>query len=96
VHPKSGRSAGYVLGLGAIFVYYIFLTASDALADKIPFFPAVLAAWFPNICMGGVTLLLLRRTSRYAAPLDVARLWEGPQRLWQRWRSQPAVPAAPL
>ena len=91
VQPKSGRSAGYVLGLGAIFVYYIFLTASDALTDKIPFFPAFLAAWFPNICMSGITILLLRRTSREATPLDVAWLWEGPQRLWQRWRPQPAV-----
>jgi lipopolysaccharide export LptBFGC system permease protein LptF len=91
VHPKGGRSAGYVLGLGAIFVYYIFLTASDALADKVPFFPAVLAAWFPNVCMSGVTLVLLRRTSRDAAPLDVVRLWEGPQRLWQRWRPRLAV-----
>ena len=79
------------MGLGAIFVYYIFLTTSDAMADKIPLFPAVLAAWFPNVCMSGVTLLLLRRTSRDAAPLDVARLWEGPQRLWHRWRPQPAV-----
>ena len=91
VQPKSGRSAGYVLGLGAIFIYYIFLTASDALTDKIPFFPAFLAAWFPNICMSGITILLLRRTSREATPLDVAWLWEGPQRLWQRWRPQPAV-----
>jgi lipopolysaccharide export system permease protein len=91
VQPKSGRSAGYVLGLGAIFVYYIFLTASDALTDKIPFFPAFLAAWFPNICMSGITILLLRRTSREATPLDVAWLWEGPQRLWQRWRPRPAV-----
>jgi lipopolysaccharide export system permease protein len=91
VQPKSGRSAGYVLGLGAIFVYYIFLTASDALTDKIPFFPAFLAAWFPNICMSGITILLLRRTSREATPLDVAWLWEGSQRLWQHWRPRPAV-----
>jgi LPS export ABC transporter permease LptF len=91
VQPKSGRSSGYVLGLGAIFIYYIFLTASDALTDKIPFFPAFLAAWFPNICMSGITILLLRRTSREATPLDVAWLWEGPQHLWHRWRPRPAV-----
>jgi len=91
VQPRSGRSAGYVLGLGAIFVYYIFLTASDALTDKISFFPAFLAAWFPNICMSGITILLLRRTSREATPLDVAWLWEGPQRLWQHWCPRPAV-----
>ena len=39
---------GYVLGLGAIFVYYIFLTASDALADKIPFFPLSLPPGSPT------------------------------------------------
>jgi lipopolysaccharide export system permease protein len=86
VHPKSGRSAGYVLGLGAIFVYYLFLTASDALAEATAFFPALLAAWFPNICMGSITIVLVRRTARDAPQLDVAWLWEGPQRLWH-WQS---------
>jgi len=86
VHPKSGRSAGYVLGLGAIFVYYLFLTASDALAEATAFFPALLAAWFPNICMGSITILLVRRTARDAPQLDVAWLWHGPQRLWH-WQS---------
>jgi lipopolysaccharide export system permease protein len=86
VHPKSGRSAGYVLGLAAIFVYYFFLTASDALAEALPFLPTSLAAWFPNLCMGSITILLLRRTARDAPQLDVAWLWDGPRRLWQRWR----------
>jgi len=95
VHPKSGRSAGYVLGLGAIFVYYFFLTASDALADAIPFFPAFLAAWFPNVCMGSLTVLLLRRTARDAPQLDVAWLWDGPRRLWQRWRLRSPMQSAP-
>jgi len=95
VHPKSGRSAGYVLGLGAIFVYYFFLTASDALAEAIRFFPAFLAAWFPNVCMGSITILLLRRTARDAPQLDVAWLWDGLRRLWQRWRLRSTVPPAP-
>jgi lipopolysaccharide export system permease protein len=95
VHPKSGRSAGYVLGLGAIFVYYFLLTASDALAEEIHLFPAFLAAWFPNICMGGITLLLLRRTARDAPPLEVAWLWNGPRRLWHRWRLRSTGQSAP-
>ena len=95
VHPKSGRSAGYVLGVGAIFVYYLFLTASDALAEAIGSLPAFLAAWFPNVCMGGITLLLLRRTARDAPPLEVACLWDGPRRLWQRWRRRSTVQPAP-
>jgi len=94
-HPKAGRSAGYVLGLGAIFVYYFFLTASDALADAIRFFPAFLAAWFPNVCMGSITILLLRRTARDTPQFDVAWLWDGPRRLWQRWRLRSARQSAP-
>src|SRR5262249_15822560 len=85
-HPKAGRSAGYVLGLGAIFVYYLFLTASDALADAVPFFPAFLAAWFPNVCMGGITIVVLGGTAGDALQLDMAWLWDGLRRLWQRWR----------
>jgi lipopolysaccharide export system permease protein len=95
VHPKSGRSAGYVLGLAAIFVYYFFVTASDALAEEMHVLPAFLAAWFPNVCMGGITLLLLRRTARDAPPLDVAWLWDGPRRLWQGWRLRSTGQSAP-
>jgi lipopolysaccharide export system permease protein len=95
VHPKSGRSAGYVLGLGAIFVYYFFLTASDALAEAVRFLPAFVAAWFPNVCMGSITILLLRRTARDAPQLEVAWLWDGPRRLWQRWRLRSVVQPVP-
>lgn len=56
----SGRTGGYILGLGAIFVYYIFLAASTALGEETAF-PPLLAAWLPNICMSGLTVFLLRR-----------------------------------
>lgn len=92
VQPKAGRSGGYILGLGAIFLYYIFLTASDALTDKLPFFPPVCAAWFPNVCMSGLTVFLLRRVVREAPPWEMAWLWEGLPRLLRRRRS--SVPAA--
>jgi len=85
VQPKAGRSAGYVLGLGAIFLYYMCLTASDALTDRLPFFPAVLAAWFPNICMSGLTLWLLRQTARDVNAFEVNWLWEGALRRWRHW-----------
>lgn len=62
VHTRAGRSSGYVLSIGAIFVYYILLTCSDALAEETQF-PPLLAAWLPNLCMGGLTLWLLRRTA---------------------------------
>ena len=71
VQPKAGRSAGYVVGLGVIFVYYLFLTASDALAEDTLFFPPFLAAWLPNLCMGAFTLFLLRRTARDAPSPEI-------------------------
>lgn len=60
VQNRSGRTGGYILGLGAIFVYYVFLAASNALGEETLFSP-LLAAWLPNICMSGLTLFLLRR-----------------------------------
>lgn len=60
VQTRFGRGGGYILGLGAIFVYYIFLSGSNALGEETSFSP-LLAAWLPNICMSGLTLFLLRR-----------------------------------
>ena len=57
---RSGRSAGYLLSIAGIFVYYILLSASDALGEDSRLSP-VLAAWLPNLCMLGLTALLLHR-----------------------------------
>ena len=57
---RSGRSAGYLLSIAGIFVYYILLSASDALGEDRGL-PPVVAAWLPNLCMVGLTALLLRR-----------------------------------
>ena len=59
-HSRSGRSAGYLLSIAGIFVYYVLLSASDALGEGSRL-PPVLAAWLPNLCMAGLTALLLRR-----------------------------------
>ena len=63
VQTRSGHTAAYILGLAVIFVYYIFLAASNALGEETAF-PPLLAAWAPNLCMSGLTVLLLRRTVR--------------------------------
>jgi lipopolysaccharide export system permease protein len=87
VHTRSGRSGGYVLGLGGIFAYYILLAASDALGQETPF-PPLLAAWLPNICMAVVTLVCLSRTARGHMRLDFSGLLA---RLRRRGhRAQPA------
>ena len=76
VETRSGRSGGYVFGLCAIFVYYIFLTSGKALGEGTPF-PPLLAAWLPNLCLGSITVGLLWRTARGAARLggEGAFLW---------------------
>jgi lipopolysaccharide export LptBFGC system permease protein LptF len=87
VETRSGRSGGYVLGLLAIFIYYIFLTAGTALGEKTSFSP-LLAAWLPNLCMGLGTALLLRRTARAGTRLDISSGFGLALHPWQRWRTR--------
>lgn len=60
IQTRSGHSAGYLLSIAGIFVYYILLSASDALGEDSRLAP-MLAAWLPNLCMVALTALLLRR-----------------------------------
>jgi lipopolysaccharide export system permease protein len=87
VETRSGRSGGYVLGLLAIFVYYIFLTAGTALGEKTPF-PPMLAAWLPNLCMGLGTALLLQRTARSGTRLAISAGFGLVLHPWQRRRTR--------
>lgn len=60
IQTRSGRSAGYLLSIAGIFVYYVLLSASDALGEDSRL-PPMAAAWLPNLCMIVLTALLLRR-----------------------------------
>jgi lipopolysaccharide export LptBFGC system permease protein LptF len=60
IQTRSGRSAGYLLSIAGIFVYYVLLSASDALGEDSRL-PPMLAAWLPNLGMAALTALLLRR-----------------------------------
>ena len=60
IQTRSGRSAGYLLSIAGIFVYYVLLSASDALGEASSM-PPMLAAWLPNLCMVAITSLLLHR-----------------------------------
>ena len=59
IQTRSGRSAGYLLSIAGIFVYYVLLSASDALGEDNRL-PPMLAAWLPNLCMLAFAALLLR------------------------------------
>lgn len=63
VRTRSGRSSGYLVGIGVIFVYYLCLTASDSAAQDLGA-PLLLASWLPNLAMCAVTLWLVRRTAQ--------------------------------
>jgi lipopolysaccharide export LptBFGC system permease protein LptF len=77
VHTRSGRSGGYALGIGAIFAYYLCLTASNVLGERTGC-PPLLAAWLPNLCMGALTLWILRRMA------SGAMLGDRPVVMWRR------------
>lgn len=74
VRTRSGRSGGYVFGIGAIFFYYVFSTAGDALGEETRL-PPLLAAWLPNIVMVSLIPWLVRRANRDAARVDLSAMW---------------------
>jgi lipopolysaccharide export system permease protein len=71
VQTRSGRSGGYVFGLVALLLYYVFLSAGKALGEETPL-PPWLAAWLPNLGLGGITIGLLLRTARGAAQVTLS------------------------
>ena len=73
VETRSGRSGGYVFGLLAVFIYYLCVTGGKALGEQTAF-PTFLAAWLPNVCLGCITVLLMRRTARGSMRFEIHRL----------------------
>ncbi len=57
------RSAGLVLSLVCILIYYLLLTAGYALGEK-GLVPPLLAMWLPNLVLGVLGLYLLIQTAR--------------------------------
>jgi lipopolysaccharide export system permease protein len=86
VETRSGRSGGCVFGLLAVFIYYIFLTGGKILGEETTF-PVFLAAWLPNVCLGGITVLLMRRTARGQMRFEIHRWFGWLPRLWRRDRT---------
>ena len=87
VRTRSGRSGGYLLGIGAIFLYYVFSTAGDALGEE-THLPPLLAAWLPNLVMMSVIPWLLHRANRDAAMINLPGILP-----WVRRRFRRVIPA---
>ena len=58
---KDGKQSSFVVAIGVIFVYYIFMYTGESMA-KAKWIPAEVAMWIPNIILGtsGVLLLVVR------------------------------------
>lgn len=56
---RSGKSAGFSLGIGALLIYYIVQSFGKALGEK-GYLPLPLAAWLPNLFFlaGGIYLFV--------------------------------------
>ena len=66
---RDGKLASFALGIGVIFAYYVLLWLGQSLVRG-HVVPPWLAAWMPNLALGGLGVWLLQRRSR---PGDGAR-----------------------
>ncbi len=75
---KGGKSTGFVLTIGLVFLYYFFSLAGLSLArqGKIPAAPGI---WFGNLAFFIGGLVLLWRSER--APFDIVSV----RTVWARW-----------
>ncbi|HEX2342532.1 MAG TPA: LptF/LptG family permease [Vicinamibacterales bacterium] len=80
---RDGRLAGFAIGLGVVFVYYIVMYLAEGLT-KGHLMPAVLARWMPNLVLAPVAVGALIWRARWAEgrfPIPSIRL---PR--FARWR----------
>jgi LPS export ABC transporter permease LptF/LPS export ABC transporter permease LptG len=76
-NAKDGKLAGFALGSGVVFVYYILLYSprAAALAGRLP---AALAPWLANVVLGaaGISLVIWRAGSAdQPIRLSIPRFW---------------------
>ena len=65
-HRRDGRLAAFVLGIGVVFVYWVLMYMSEAIAKAglLPYWFAWLAMWVPNIVVAFWGLVLIVRKLR--------------------------------
>ncbi len=65
-HRRDGRLAAFVLGIGVVFVYWVLMYMSEAIAKAglLPYWFAWLAMWVPNIVIAFWGLVLIVRKLR--------------------------------
>jgi len=79
---RGGIAIGVGMSLGFFLIYWAFLIGGEELADRL-IAPPPLAMWSPNIIIGAVGILLMRRTIKETTVLS----WEWTRRLVPKsWR----------
>jgi LPS export ABC transporter permease LptG/LPS export ABC transporter permease LptF len=65
-HRRDGRLAAFVLGIGVVFVYWVLMYVSEAIAKAgvLPYWFAWLAMWVPNIVVAAWGLVLIWKKLR--------------------------------
>jgi len=94
---RDGKQSSFVVAIGVIFVYYIFMYTSEALA-KARWIPAELAMWVPNIVLGlfGAVLVLWRtRFADVVRSLSIPLPWRRAAPAAAPTATMPATTAAP-
>jgi lipopolysaccharide export system permease protein len=71
---RAARARGFALSLAMIFVYYILLSAGQALAEQ-GIVPAIVGLWLPNVVFGLVGGYLFVQAARERSGLTGAWAW---------------------
>jgi lipopolysaccharide export system permease protein len=82
---RAVRSRSFSVSLALIFVYYLLLTAGEAMAEK-GRLPAIVALWIPNVVFASLGIALFMAVARERS-LTLAGTWS-------RWRSHSANEAS--
>jgi LPS export ABC transporter permease LptG/LPS export ABC transporter permease LptF len=89
---RDGRLAGFAIGLGVVFVYYILMYLAEGLT-KGHLLPAVLARWIPNLVLAPIGIAALVWRARWAEgkfPIHLSL-----PRLLRRRKADPAEAPGP-
>lgn len=60
---RGGRSYGFVLSIGIVFIYYLVLNIGENLA-KSGYLFAFMGIWMPNVILGSLGIYLFRKVAR--------------------------------
>jgi LPS export ABC transporter permease LptG/LPS export ABC transporter permease LptF len=80
---RDGRLAGFAIGLGVVFVYYILMYLAEGLT-KGHLLPAVLARWIPNLLLAPVGIAALVWRARWAEGRFPITIPFAPLRKWRK------------